>query len=146
MDNTVTVQHIALNIKVLHLIIFIDFTIFKLLTASTFNHNYITISYSNTKEKQMKKIEIDLEDIDFEKLEHRANDEDLSMNEYIMKRVYMNYNSDEAVSKIDALIDTALADSDDSIATMTKIKLLVEAAADLLEEDDYGDGEDYDDD
>ncbi len=94
----------------------------------------------------MKKIEIDLEDIDFEKLEHRASDEDLSMNEYIMKRVYMNYNSDEAVSKIDALIDTALADSDDSIATMTKIKLLVEAAADLLEEDDYGDGEDYDDD
>ena len=94
----------------------------------------------------MKKIEIDLEDIDFEKLEHRANDENLSMNEYIMKRVYMNYNSDEAVSKIDALIDTALADSDDSIATMTKIKLLVEAAADLLEEDDYGDGEDYDDD
>ena len=94
----------------------------------------------------MKKIEIDLEDIDFEKLEHRANDEDLSMNEYIMKRVYMNYNSDEAVSKIDALIDTALADSDDSIATITKIKLLVEAAADLLEEDDYGDGEDYDDD
>jgi hypothetical protein len=94
----------------------------------------------------MKKIEIDLEDIDFEKLEHRASDEDLSMNEYIMKRVYMNYNSDEAVSKIDALIDTALADSDDSIATITKIKLLVEAAADLLEEDDYGDGEDYDDD
>ncbi len=141
-----TVQHIPPNIKVLHLIIFIDFTIFQLLTASTFNHNYITISYSNTKEKQMKKIEIDLEDIDFEKLEHRANDEELSMNEYIMKRVYMNYNSDEAVSKIDALIDTALADSDDSIATITKIKLLVEAAADLLEEDDYGDGEDYDDD
>ncbi len=141
-----TVQHILPNIKVLHLIIFIDFTIFQLLTASTFNHNYITISYSNTKEKQMKKIEIDLEDIDFEKLEHRANDEELSMNEYIMKRVYMNYNSDEAVSKIDALIDTALADSDDSIATITKIKLLVEAAADLLEEDDYGDGEDYDDD
>ncbi len=141
-----TVQHIPPNIKVLHLIIFIDFTIFQLLTASTFNHNYITISYSNTKEKQMKKIEIDLEDIDFEKLEHRANDEELSMNEYIMKRVYMNYNSEEAVSKIDALIDTALADSDDSIATMTKIKLLVEAAADLLEEDDYGDGEDYDDD
>jgi len=28
---------------------------------------------------------------------------------------------------------------------MKKIKLLVTAAADLLEEDDYGDGEDYDD-
>ena len=93
----------------------------------------------------MRKIEIDLEDSDFEKLEHRAKDEDLNMNDYIMKRVYMNYNSDEAVSKIDALIDIALADSDDSIETMSKIKLLVVAASDLLEEDDYGDGEDYDD-
>ncbi len=93
----------------------------------------------------MKKLEIEFEDSDFEKLEHRAQDEDLNVNDYILKRVYMNYNSDEAVSKIDALIDKALADSDDSIATMAKIKLLVEAANDLLEEDDYGDGEDYDD-
>jgi hypothetical protein len=91
----------------------------------------------------MKKI--DIEDIDFEKLEHRAKDEDLSVNEYIMKRVYMNYNSDEAVSKIDALIDRALAESDDSAETMRKIKQLVQAAEDLLDEDDYGDGEDYDD-
>jgi len=58
----------------------------------------------------------------------------------------MNYDSDEAVSKIDALIDIALAGSDDSLETMRKIKLLVAAAADLLEEDDYGDGEDYDED
>ena len=94
----------------------------------------------------MKKLEIDLENTDLANIEHRANDEDLSVSEYIMKRVYMNYNSDEAVSKIDALIDTALAESDDSLETMGKIKLLVEAAADLLEEDDYGDGEDYDDD
>ncbi len=94
----------------------------------------------------MKKLEIDFEDSNFEKLEHRATDEDLSINDYIIKRVYMNYNSDEAVSMIDALIDKALADSDDSIATMAKIKILVEAANDLLEEDDYGDGEDYDDD
>ncbi len=93
----------------------------------------------------MEKLEIDLEDSNFENLERRATDEELSVNEYIMKRVYMNYNSDEAVSMIDALIDKALADSDDSIATMAKIKLLVEAANDLLEEDDYGDGEDYDD-
>ncbi len=93
----------------------------------------------------MKKIEIDLEDNKFEDLERRANNEDQSLNEYIMKRVYMNYNSDEAVAKIDALIDTALAESDDSIETIEKIKLLVVAAADLLEEDDYGDGEDYDD-
>jgi hypothetical protein len=93
----------------------------------------------------MKKLEINLEDVDFEKLERRAKDENLSVNDYIMKRVYMNYNSDEAVSKIDALIDTALAESDDSLETMGKIKLLVQAAADLLEEDDYGDGEDYDD-
>ncbi len=93
----------------------------------------------------MKKLEIDLEDIDFEKLELRAKNENLSLDEYIMKRVYMNYDSDEAVSKIDALIDTALRESDDSDKTMKKIKLLVTAAADLLEEDDYGDGEDYDD-
>ena len=93
----------------------------------------------------MKKLEIDIEDIDFEKLELRAENEDLNINDYIMKRVYMNYDSDEAVSKIDALIDIALAGSDDSLETMRKIKLLVEAAADLLEEDDYGDGEDYDD-
>ena len=93
----------------------------------------------------MKKLEIDLEDIDFEKLELRAKNENLSLGDYIMKRVYMNYDSDEAVSKIDALIDTAITESDDSLETMGKIKLLVEAAADLLEEDDYGDGEDYDD-
>ncbi|MEA3433267.1 MAG: hypothetical protein U9R13_01660 [Campylobacterota bacterium] len=93
----------------------------------------------------MKKIEIDLEDIDLEKLEYRAKDEDLSVNDYIMKRVYMNYNSDEAVSKIDALIDTALSESDDSAETMGRIKQLVQAAEDLLDEDDYGDGEDYDD-
>ena len=94
----------------------------------------------------MKKLEIDLEDVDFEKLELRAKNEDLNINDYVMKRVYMNYDSDEAVSKIDALIDIALAGSDDSLETMRKIKLLVEAAADLLEEDDYGDGEDYDED
>ena len=94
----------------------------------------------------MKKLEIDLEDVDFEKLELRAKNEDLNINDYVMKRVYMNYDSDEAVSKIDALIDIALAESDNSIETMGKIKLLVEAAADLLEEDDYGDGEDYDED
>lgn len=93
----------------------------------------------------MKKLEINLEDTDFENIERRAKDENLSLSDYIMKRVYMNYDSDEAVSKIDALIDTALAESDDSMETMGKIKLLVEAAADLLEEDDYGDGEDYDD-
>ena len=94
----------------------------------------------------MKKLEIDLDDVDFDNIERRAKDENLSINDYIMKRVYMNYDSDEAVSKIDALIDTALAESDDSLETMGKIKLLVVAAADLLEEDDYGDGEDYDDD
>ena len=93
----------------------------------------------------MKKLEINLEDTDFEKLERRAKDENLSLSDYIMKRVYMNYDSDEAVSKIDALIDTALAESDDSLETMDKIKLLVQAAADLVEEEDYGDGEDYDD-
>ncbi len=93
----------------------------------------------------MKKIEIDLEDVNFEDLERRAKNDDLSINDYILKRVYMRYNSDEAVAKIDALIDTALAESDDSIETIEKIKLLVVAAADLLEEDDYGDGEDYDD-
>lgn len=93
----------------------------------------------------MKKLEINLEDVDFEKLELRAKDEDLSVSDYIMKRVYMNYNSDEAVSKIDALIDRALAESDDSAETMGKIKQLVQAAEDLLDEDDYGDGEDYDD-
>ena len=138
MGNTVTVRDILshqLNTKIK----------FQLLTASTFNHNYINITHSNRKEKQMKKIEIDLEDIDFEKLEHRAKDEDLNVNDYIMKRVYMNYNSDEAVSKIDALIDTALSESDDSAETMGRIKQLVQAAADLLDEDDYGDGEDYDD-
>jgi hypothetical protein len=94
----------------------------------------------------MKKIEINLEDDNFEDMERRAKDENLSVNDYIMKRVYMKYDSDEAVGKIDALIDTALAESDDSIETIGKIKLLVEAAADLLEEDDYGDGEDYDED
>ena len=93
----------------------------------------------------MKKIEIDLEDNEFEDLERRAENEDLSLNDYILKRVYMKYDSDEAVAKIDALIDTALANSDDSLETMGKIKLLVTAASDLLEEDDYGDGEDYDD-
>jgi hypothetical protein len=93
----------------------------------------------------MKKLEINLEDVDFEKLEHRAEDEDLSVSDYIMKRIYMNYNSDEAVSKIDALIDRALAESDDSAETMGRIKQLVQAAEDLLDEDDYGDGEDYDD-
>lgn len=93
----------------------------------------------------MKKLEINLEDTDFEKLEHRAKDEELSVSDYIMKRVYMNYTSDEAVSKIDALIDRALAESDDSAETIGKIKQLVQAAEDLLDEDDYGDGEDYDD-
>ncbi len=93
----------------------------------------------------MKKLEINLEDTDFENLERRAKNDDISVNDYILKRVYMEYSSDEAVEKIDALIDRALAESDDSIETMRKIKLLVEAAADLLEEDDYGDGEDYDD-
>ena len=93
----------------------------------------------------MKKLEINLEDTDFENIERRAKDENLSLSDYIMKRVYMNYDSDEAVSKIDALIDTALAESDDSLETMDKIKLLVQAAADLVEEEDYGDGEDYDD-
>ncbi len=93
----------------------------------------------------MKKLEINLEDTDFQNLERRAKDEDLTIDAYIIKRVYMNYNSDEAVEKIDALIDKALAESDNSIETMEKIKLLVVAAADLLEEDDYGDGEDYDD-
>jgi len=93
----------------------------------------------------MKKLEINLEDTDLDNIERRAKDENLSMSDYIMKRVYMNYNSDEAVSKIDALIDRALAESDDSLETMGKIKLLVEAAADLVEEEDYGDGEDYDD-
>ena len=93
----------------------------------------------------MKKLEINLEDVDFEKLELRAKDEDLSVSDYIMKRVYMNYNSDEAVSKIDALIDRALAESDDSAETIGRIKQLVQAAEDLLDEDDYGDGEDYDD-
>ncbi len=94
----------------------------------------------------MKKLEIDLEDSNFEKIELRAQDEDLNMNDYIMKRIYMNYNSEEAISKIDTLIDRALAESDDSIATIEKIKALVVAAEDLLTEDDYGDGEDYDDD
>ena len=94
----------------------------------------------------MKKLEINLEDVDFEDIGLRAKNENLSINDYIMKRVYMNYDTDEAVSKIDALIDTALAGSDDSIETMGKIKLLVEAAEDLLTEDDYGDGEDYDED
>ncbi len=94
----------------------------------------------------MKKLEINLEDADFEMLELRSKDEALNLNEYIMKRVYMNYNSDEAVSKIDTLIDRALTESDDSIATIEKIKALVVAAEDLLTEDDYGDGEDYDDD
>ena len=94
----------------------------------------------------MKKLEIDLEDSNFEKIELRAQDEDLNMNDYIMKRIYMNYNSEEAISKIDTLIDRALTESDDSIATIEKIKALVVAAEDLLTEDDYGDGEDYDDD
>ncbi len=93
----------------------------------------------------MKKLEINLEDSDFENIERRAADEDLSVSEYIMKRVYMNYDSDEAVSKIDALIDRALAESNDSAETIGKIKQLVQAAEDLLDEDDYGDGEDYDD-
>jgi len=93
----------------------------------------------------MKKLEIDLEDIDFEDIERRAKNENLSINDYVMKRIYMKYDSDEAVAKIDALIDSALANSDDSLETMGKIKLLVEAAADLVEEEDYGDGEDYDD-
>jgi len=93
----------------------------------------------------MKKLEIDLEDSDFEKIELRAQDEDLNINDYIMKRIYMNYNSEEAISKIDTLIDRALTESDDSIATIEKIKALVVVAEDLLTEDDYGDGEDYDD-
>ncbi len=93
----------------------------------------------------MKKLEINLEDTDLEKLEHRAKNEELSVSDYVMKRVYMNYTSDEAVSKIDALIDRALAESNDSAETMGKIKQLVQAAEDLLDEDDYGDGEDYDD-
>ncbi len=93
----------------------------------------------------MKKLEINLEDSDFENIERRAADEDLNVSEYIMKRVYMNYDSDEAVSKIDALIDRALAESNDSAETIGKIKQLVQAAEDLLDEDDYGDGEDYDD-
>ena len=93
----------------------------------------------------MKKLDINLEDSDFENIERRAEDEDVSVSEYIMKRVYMNYDSDEAVSKIDALIDRALAESDDSAETIGKIKQLVQAAEDLLDEDDYGDGEDYDD-
>ncbi len=93
----------------------------------------------------MKKLEINLEDTDFENIEHRAKDEDLSVSDYIMKHVYMNYDSDEAVSKIDALIDRALAESDDSAETIEKIKQLVQEAGDLLDEDDYGDGEDYDD-
>ncbi len=93
----------------------------------------------------MKKLEINLEDTDFETIEHRAEDENLSLSDYIMKRVYMNYDSDEAVSKIDALIDRALAESNDSAETIGKIKQLVQAAEDLLDEDDYGDGEDYDD-
>lgn len=93
----------------------------------------------------MKKLEINLEDSDLENIERRAEDEDISVSDYIMKRVYMNYNSDEAVSKIDALIDRALAESNDSAETIGKIKQLVQAAEDLLDEDDYGDGEDYDD-
>ena len=93
----------------------------------------------------MKKLEINLEDADLDNIERRAKDENLSVSDYIMKRVYMNYNSDEAVSKIDALIDTALSESDDSAETMGRIKQLVQAAEDLLDEDDYGDGEDYDD-
>ncbi len=93
----------------------------------------------------MKKLEINLEDSNFENIESRSADEDVSVSEYIMKRVYMNYNSDEAVSKIDALIDRALAESDDSAETIGKIKQLVQSAEDLLDEDDYGDGEDYDD-
>lgn len=93
----------------------------------------------------MKKLEIDLKDGDFENIERRAKDENLSVGDYVIKRVYMNYNSDEAVSKIDALIDRALAESDDSTETMGRIKQLVQAAEDLLEEDEYGAGEDYDD-
>ena len=93
----------------------------------------------------MKKLEINIEDSDLENIERRAEDEDVNVSEYVMKRVYMNYNSDEAVSKIDALIDRALAESDDSAETIGKIKQLVQAAEDLLDEDDYGDGEDYDD-
>ncbi len=93
----------------------------------------------------MKELEINLEDSDFENIERRAKDENLNVSDYIMKRVYMNYNSDEAVSKIDALIDRALAESNDSAETIGKIKQLVQAAEDLLDEDDYGDGEDYDD-
>ncbi len=94
----------------------------------------------------MKKIEIELEDGSFENIERRANNEELSMNDYIMKRVNLDYNTDEAVSKIDTLIDLALTNSDNSIETIEKIKLLVVAAEDLLTEDDYGDGEDYDED
>ncbi len=93
----------------------------------------------------MKKLEINIEDSDFENIERRAEEEDVSVSEYIMKRVYMNYDSEEAVSKIDALIDRALAESNDSAETIGKIKQLVQAAEDLLDEDDYGDGEDYDD-
>jgi len=93
----------------------------------------------------MKKLEINLEDGDFENIERRAKDENLSVGDYIMKRVYMNYNSNEAVSKIDALIDRALSESDDSAETMGRIKQLVQAAEDLLEEDEYGAGENYDD-
>ncbi len=94
----------------------------------------------------MKKLEIELEDFDFERIELRAKDEEITLHDYVMKRVYMNYNSDEAVSMIDTLIDRALAESDNSIDTIEKIKALVVAAEDLLTEDDYGDGEDYDDD
>lgn len=93
----------------------------------------------------MKKLEINLEDGDFENIERRAKNENLSVGDYIVKRVYMNYNSDEAVSKIDALIDRALAESDDSAETIGKIKKLVQEAEDLLDEDEYGAGEDHDD-
>ena len=116
------------------------------MTASTFNLNHITIQHPNRKEKQMKKLELDLEESGFEDIERRAKNEDLSINDYIMKRVNLDYNTDEAVSKIDTLIDIALTHSDNSIETIEKIKLLVVAAEDLLTEDDYGDGEDYDDD
>ncbi len=88
----------------------------------------------------MKKLEISLENNDFENIERRAKEKSLSVGDYVMKRVFMDYNSNEAVSMIDALIDRALAQSDDSAETMEKIKQLVQAAEDLLEEDEYGAG------
>ena len=93
----------------------------------------------------MKKLEINIEDADFENIERRAKNEELSVNDYIVKHIYMNYNSNEAISRIDALINIALYESDDSTETIGKIKTLVEEATDLLDQDDYGDGEDYDD-